>query len=211
MTTSSPPPTSPPPDWAPPPDRAARDSFLGDGYFSTWCADVSWRLLSQASADARYAYGESIITRWQFPLGNFSGLNEVIEMINVKDADGKTTTVPFAMPIFHFLTLLNSMDQDYSVLPLQQVGPHRVAGFASRTPSEARALLYSHSTLDAGSRSDTAFNVSLNITGLTWTRATVRGYQIDKSHNTIFSLSPARRQSDRQNAHPPPRMKRRMP
>ena len=37
------------PDWAPPPDVAAADSYLGNGYFSSWCADVTRRRLAAAA------------------------------------------------------------------------------------------------------------------------------------------------------------------
>ena len=37
------------PDWMPPPDEAAADSYLGDGYFPGWCADVVHRQLLRAA------------------------------------------------------------------------------------------------------------------------------------------------------------------
>ncbi len=55
------------PDWMPPPDEAAADSYLGNGYFPTWCADVVHRQLLQAADDPRYAYGETILTVWPPP------------------------------------------------------------------------------------------------------------------------------------------------
>ena len=50
------------PDWMPPPDEAARDSYLGDGYFVSWCADVVHRQLLRAQADCRFAYGQTLLT-----------------------------------------------------------------------------------------------------------------------------------------------------
>jgi hypothetical protein len=95
------------PDWMPPPDQAAADAYLGDGYFSTWCADVVRRLLLQAAHDPRYAYGETILTVWP-PPANFAGLNAVTRLIDVDDdGDGRrdrTITIP--MPIFHTLSML---------------------------------------------------------------------------------------------------------
>ena len=41
------------PYWLPPPDLAAVDSYLGDGFFPTWCLDVVHRQLSQAARDPR--------------------------------------------------------------------------------------------------------------------------------------------------------------
>ena len=64
------------PDWMPPPDEAAADAYLGNGYFSSWCADVVHRQLQRAARDPRYAYGETILTVWP-PPDNFAGLNAV--------------------------------------------------------------------------------------------------------------------------------------
>ena len=55
------------PDWMPPPDEAATDSYLGNGYFATWCVDVAHRQLEQAARDPRYGYGETILTVWPPP------------------------------------------------------------------------------------------------------------------------------------------------
>src|SRR5262249_23172606 len=55
------------PEWMPPPDEAASDSYLGNGYFPGWCADVVRRQLARAAGDPRYAYGESILTVWPPP------------------------------------------------------------------------------------------------------------------------------------------------
>ena len=41
------------PDWLPPPDEAAADSYLGNGYFPTWCLDVVERQLVRAAGDRR--------------------------------------------------------------------------------------------------------------------------------------------------------------
>ena len=46
----------------PPPDPAFGDSYLGNGYFPTWCADVARRLLQRAAEDPRFGFGESILT-----------------------------------------------------------------------------------------------------------------------------------------------------
>ena len=75
------------PDWAPPPDEAAADSYLGNGCFPCWCADVTSRQLRQAVADPRYAFGETIITVWP-PLGNFAGLNAVTRRLRCDGASG---------------------------------------------------------------------------------------------------------------------------
>ena len=71
------------PDWMPPPDEAAADSYLGNGYFPTWCADVVHRQLLQAASDPRYAYGETILTVWP-PPANFAGLNAVTRVLHVR-------------------------------------------------------------------------------------------------------------------------------
>ncbi|MBI3463353.1 MAG: hypothetical protein HY000_09880, partial [Planctomycetes bacterium] len=65
------------PNWSPPPDQAAADSYLGDGYFPSWCFDVAHRQLLQAAADPHYAFGESVVTIWP-PPADFSGINTLV-------------------------------------------------------------------------------------------------------------------------------------
>ena len=78
------------PNWAPPPDVAADDSYLGNGYFPTWCAEVARRLLARAAEDRRYAYGESLLTFWPWPNSNFGGHNDATRVIAVDDnGDGQ--------------------------------------------------------------------------------------------------------------------------
>jgi hypothetical protein len=73
------------PDWAPPPDAAAADSYLGNGYFPTWCADVTRRLLAQAAEDPRYAFGERMLTFWHWPNQHFGGQNNATRVLAVDD------------------------------------------------------------------------------------------------------------------------------
>jgi len=95
------------PSWNPPADPAAADSFLGNGYFPTWCADVVRRQLTRAEADPRHAFGETILTIWPFPSTNFEGLNNVTRRINVDDDDDgkRDRAVLVPVPVFHFLNL----------------------------------------------------------------------------------------------------------
>ena len=130
------------PDWMPPPDEAAADSYLGNGFFPTWCLDVVHRQLIQAARDPRFAFGETILTVWP-PPPNFAGINAVTRVIHVDDnGDGRgdrTVTVP--MPIFHVLGLLSDMGDRYWVLPEQKTGGHKVSGFASRDDRGAVRIL----------------------------------------------------------------------
>ena len=95
------------PDWAPPPDTAAADSYLGSGYFSTWCADVTRRRLAAAAEDPRYGFGETILTFWPWPNSNFRGHNNATQVIGVDDdGDGrKDRDETVALPILRFLGL----------------------------------------------------------------------------------------------------------
>ncbi len=156
------------PDWMPPPDEAAADSYLGNGFFPTWCLDVVHRQLSQAAQDARFAYGETILTVWP-PPANFTGLNAVSRVLQVDDnADGRgdeTVTVP--MPVFHVLGLLSDLSDRYWVMPAQQAGGHRIGGFASRDDQGIlRVVLYTHQPEDTQSRSEAAFDVTLELKSL---------------------------------------------
>lgn len=178
------------PGWDMPPDPAFSDSYLGNGYYETWCADVARRQLTRAAADSRYASGESILTFWPGPCTNLEGRNDCARQIHVDDnGDGKedrTVTVP--MPILHFLGLLAAMGDEFRVLPEQTIGGHVVSGFASQTDDAARVLLYAHHELDAQGRSDATFAVTLNLDGIRRDRVEVTQYRFDKDHNSYFHL-----------------------
>ena len=178
------------PDWAPPPDPAAADSYLGNGYFPTWCADVIRRQLQQAAADRRYAFGETILTFWPWPNRNFGGANACTRTIHIdNDGDGREDeTVSIPMPILHFLGLVSGMHGDYWVLPERTVGGHVVSGFVSRTEQDYSVLLYSHHALDTQSRSDRVFEVDVRLRGLPWEHVWIDEYRFDKNHNSYFSL-----------------------
>jgi hypothetical protein len=177
------------PDWMPPPDEAAADSYLGNGYFSTWCTDVVHRQLLQAARDPRYAYGETILTVWP-PPANFTGLNAVTRVLHVDDdGDGRgdrTVTVP--MPAFHVLGLLSEMHDRFWALPEQKAGGHIVSGLASRDDrGVVRILLYTHHAQDTQSRSEASFDVSLNLAGLGLKGpARIQEYRFDQDHNSPF-------------------------
>jgi hypothetical protein len=177
------------PDWMPPPDQAAQDSYLGNGYFPTWCADVVHRQLLQAARDPRYAFGETILTVWP-PPANFAGLNAVTRVLNCDDdGDGRTDrTVTVPMPIFHALGLLSDLGDRYWVLPERTIGSHIVSGFASRDDTGViRILLYSHHAQDTQSRSDASFEMTLDLKGIDWQGpAKVVEYRFDKDHNSPF-------------------------
>lgn len=178
------------PDWSPPPDVAAADSYLGNGYFPTWCADVARRLLDQAGRDPRFAYGESILTLWPWPNSNFGGHNNDVRMIAVdENGDGrKDRDEAVAMPILNFLGLLATMGDRYWALPEQTIGGHVVSGFASKADESLRVLLYAHQPLDTQSRSQAAFDVTLDLTALPWRKVRVREYRFDQDHNSYFHL-----------------------
>ncbi len=176
------------PGWVHLPDPAYGDSYLGNGFFETWCADVARRQLQRAAADPRYAAGETILTFWPWPNNNFDGGNDAVRQIRVDDnGDGvEERTVTVAMPILNFLGLLSQMGDDYRALPEVTQGGHVLSGFAAQAGDTVRLLLYSHNTLDTESRSTAEFDVALNLSGLSGKEATVREYQFDKHHNSYF-------------------------
>ena len=148
------------PDWMPPPDEAAADSYLGNGYFPSWCADVVHRQLVRAAHDPRYAYGETILTVWP-PPDNFAGLNAVTRVIHCDDnGDGRSDrTVTIPMPIFHALGMLSDMGERYWVLPERVAAGNVVSGFVSSDERGViRILLYAHHSQDTQSRSDASFD-----------------------------------------------------
>jgi hypothetical protein len=180
------------PDWMPPPDEAAADSYLGNGYFPSWCADVAHRQLLRAAGDPRYAYGETILTVWP-PPANFAGLNAVSRVLRCDDdGDGRSdreVTVP--MPIFHVLGLLSDLGDRYWVLPDRAAGGHVVSGFASRDDrGVVRVLLYAHDPRDTQSRSAATFDIALDVSGPFGSGPlSVREYRFDRDHNSPFRLA----------------------
>jgi hypothetical protein len=178
------------PDWMPPRDQAAGDSYLGDGYFPSWCADVAHRQLLRAAADPRFAYGETILTVWPPPDG-FATLNAVTRVIHYRDDDSKTErTATIPMPIFHMLNLLSDLGDHYWPLPEQTLGGHVIGGFASRDDNGVvRLLLFTHDAQDTQSRSDASFNIALDIASPGWSgAASMREYRIDRDHNSPYRL-----------------------
>jgi hypothetical protein len=184
------------PDWAPPPDEAAVDSYLGNGYFPSWCVDVAARQLGQAATDARFAFGETLLTVWP-PVQNFVGLNSVTRLLDCdEDGDGRAdrkVTIP--TPIFHALGMLSDLGDRYWVLPRQLLGGRTVGGFASRDDKGIlRVVLYSHHPADTQSRSDAACDVALQLDGLAGKGpAHVEQYRFDREHNTYFREAQALR------------------
>lgn len=184
------------PDWAPPRDPAARDAYLGNGYFKTWSVDLVARQLRQADADPRYAYGETIMTVWP-PLDHFSGLNAFTRRVRVdRTGDGRADerlTVP--VPAFHLITLLSDFHERFHVLPERVVDGQAVSGFASPGDDGVlRVMLYAHHAGDTQSRSDASFEIDLRVAGLDAADGEMRvtEYRFDRAHNSYFEFAQAR-------------------
>ncbi|WP_435016915.1 GH39 family glycosyl hydrolase [Tundrisphaera sp. TA3] len=175
------------PDWLPPPDEAAADSYLGNGFFPTWCVDVVRRQLRKAAEDPRFRFGESILTVWP-PNQDLGGLNAVTRILHADDdGDGKAdrdVTIP--MPIFHAFGLLSDLSDRFWALPEQVIGGQVVSGFASREGDTTRVVLYAHHGQDTQSRSDAEFEVALDLAGLAGPTASVREFRFDRSHNSYY-------------------------
>ena len=198
------------PDWMPPPDEAAADSYLGNGFFPTWCLDVVHRQLSQAAKDGRFAYGETILTVWP-PPANFAGINAVSRMLHIdENGDGRgdgTVTVP--MPVFHALGLLSDLGDHYWVLPAQEVGGHRIGGFASRDDAGVlRVVLYTHQPEDTQSRSAAMFDVKLELKSLAGEAPVrVEEFPFDRDRNSPFkAMRVLRDRPSAAGAHSPARL-----
>jgi hypothetical protein len=177
------------PEWNLPPDQAASDSYLGNGYFASWCMDVAGRQLHQAALDPRYSFGETLLTVWP-PSQNLGGANAISRILSVDDNDDgrgdRKLTIPY--PEFHVLTLLSDLGNRYWTLPVQTVGGHVISGFVSRDEAGTiRTVLYSHDGEDTQSRSDTVFEATIELTGLDWDgRPNVTEFRFDKDHNSYF-------------------------
>jgi hypothetical protein len=146
--------------------------------------------LAKAAGDARYGYGESILTFWPWPNPAFGGGNDCVRLVPVdEDGDGRADrSVTIAMPILHFLGLMARMGDEYQVLPERAIGGHVVSGFVSQDGQRTYVLVYSHAALDTQSRSAAEFEVVLALTGLGAGRVSVREYRFDTNHNSYFEL-----------------------
>src|SRR5262249_15570073 len=155
--------------WLPPPDQAAADAYLGNGYFPSWSADVVNRQLLEAARDSRYACGETILTVWP-PPPNFAGINAITRVVHCDDGDGRSDrTVTIPMPIFHVLGMLSDMGPHYWALLERTLAGTAVSGFASRDDHGIiRMLIYAHEHRDTQSRSDSTFDVTIDLEGLGW-------------------------------------------
>ena len=184
------------PGWSPPPDHGAADSYLGNGYFPSWCLDVVHRQLQQAVADPRYAFGETVVTIWPPPVG-FSGVNTLAHRIPVDDDGDRRSdrTVTVAAPIFHALGLLSDLGPDYWIISPQHIGSHTLGGFASRDGSGVvRIALFSHNAGDIQSRSDHSVEVTLALKEHGFRGpADITEYRFDREHNTYFNQAAALR------------------
>ncbi len=179
------------PIWQPIADPGAAEMYLGNGYFPTWAANIVGRLLQRAADDPRYAYGgEAPLMGWPGIRQNWSTLNDVVRRIQVEDR-----SEVIAGPMFHFVSLLSTLRDDFRVLAPKQIGGHSVGGFASATEADLRILLYSHHGQDPQSRSDMALKIEFELIGIDWETIEILQYRIDRDNNSYYSL--ARKLRDR--------------
>jgi hypothetical protein len=173
------------PQWQGIADPGAAEMYLGNGYFPTWAANIVGRLLQRAAQDPRYAYGgENPLMGWPGIRQNWSTLNDVVRQIRVEDRHEVV-----ASPIFHFVNLLSTLQDDFRVFAPRQIGGHSVAGFASTTEDDLRLVLVSHHGQDPQSRSEIAFEIDLELIGLPWEKIEVEQYRIDRDHNSYYRLA----------------------
>lgn len=175
------------PDWIPRPDPASRAMYLGNGFFSTWCADWMQRLVLRAESDARYARHESVLTVWPFDY-NRDGISSVTGLMRVDD-DGNGTEdriVTVKKEIFNYVELTSKMNRSLDALPAQTVSGIRIAGVRSPSPTADLLLLYSHDPQDTEAREVTEFTVNLSLSGVRWPNVTVRRWRVDRDHSSPY-------------------------
>ena len=186
------------PAWMLTPDAAFTECYLGNGYYSSWCADFVWRQLRQGQRDPRYALGDSILTWWPNPnhfegygfrFGQTTAATQVVEVDD--NGDGRADRqVTLPTPIYNFFNLLGSLVGDYWVLPERTAAGHTVAGFASRGPEgELRVLLYSHNPADVQACTGQGFEMQLNVAGLRGGALRVEQFRFDRDHHSYYELA----------------------
>ncbi len=192
------------PGWSPLPDPAFAESYLGNGYFKSWSADLVARQLRRAADDPRYAFGETIMTVWP-PLDNLQGLNAFTRRLSIDGSgDGRadrTATIP--VPAFHAITLLSDMRDDFRVLPERRIAGHTVSGFASADDGGTlHVVVYAHHPGDTQSRAAASFDVEIDVRGLAAEGGLrVTEYRFDRRHNSYFERADALRRTSRERPH----------
>ena len=180
------------PAWfSPTDDPAWSHSYRGNGFYSSWMADVTRRLLESAKKDSRYGYGQTILTEWAWVDGNIRGANACTSLLKV-DVDGDEKpdkSVTIKKQNFHFQELLASMGDEYFMLPEVERGGHVVSGFATTSKQDTRVLLYTHNEYDTQSRSDAVVDVRLKLAGLPGKKVVARQYRLDKNNNSYYDFA----------------------
>ena len=180
------------PTWTGIEDPGAAEMYQGNGYFASWMADFSQKLLAKAAEDERYSFGETILTFWHWPLTGLRSLNDVCRNISIdKDGDGRADRNEYiACPEFHFNNLLSEMENNFYVLDDQTVNGCLITGFAAVGDDCTRIILYSHNEFDAQSASDSEYKISLKVKGIKGTKkkeVNAEFYSFDKQNNTYYS------------------------
>ncbi|MEW6741513.1 MAG: hypothetical protein AB1486_02040 [Planctomycetota bacterium] len=175
------------PDWFPRADPAARDVFRGNGFFPTWCAEWTQRLIERAERDPRYARHEATLTVWPFDY-NGEGLCSVTGLVRVDDdGDGTEDRVAtIRKDVFNYIELTSRMSRDVAVLPAREFAGIRVAGFRSASPTAHTFLLYAHDKQDTESRDPTLFTVRLSLQGIPWPSVIIRRWRVDRDHSSPY-------------------------
>ncbi len=169
------------PDWVPHTDPASRAIHIGDGYFPSWCADWSARLIERAWSDARYARHHAVLTVWPFDY-DAQGIQSVTGLFHVDD-DGDGTADRIATvrkDVFNLLEVQARMTRDLVPLPAQTRAGVRAGGWLSPGPAAQRVLLYAHDGNDTGSEEAAPLTARVTLTGLPWRRVTVNRWRFDR-------------------------------
>ncbi len=162
--------------WLPGADRASDDIGIGNGYYSSYCADVVWRRLNIEKTTAPLNRGsghmvphtpaypnvnfgmlpnEDMFNKFRNIFGEFYGhfssyamWQKLYEGLPVIDDPGPSILPApnrvIKTPIFHFLTLLNSMgpyggevgdhyNTSYWLLDNETINDRNLAGFVAKT------------------------------------------------------------------------------
>lgn len=157
------------PDWAPPSDPAASDSYLGNGYFESWCADVVRRQIADTAATGDVGRGHAIFTFWPWlPRNMRNGSNDCFMLLGLDTKGGirKDATATIAMPAFYVANAIESAGKLLWPLPEEHAGGLVVSGFVGKDSEKLTALLYTHGEFDPQSRLTAGAAVRLNLQGL---------------------------------------------
>ena len=169
-------------------DPAARRVFLGSGFFPSWAADLTQRLVEAGASNPALRGHRSAVFVWPDDV-NAEGRSSVTGQMRVDDdGDGKQDRIAtIRKDIFNALELSARMQGRFEALPERIVGGMRLSGVRSASVPGPAAKhwiqIQSHDPLDTESRETATVTVQLTLSSVPWRGVRIRRWRVDRTHS----------------------------